>query len=89
LTLDGIAKSVGTHPVHLARAFRQHHYCTIGEYIRKLRVEFACCEITTTDSSLAEIAARTGFYDQSHFSRTFKRIIGVTPREYRAAFRSR
>jgi len=39
LTLDGIAKSVGTHPVHLARAFRQHHYCTIGEYVRKLRFQ--------------------------------------------------
>ncbi|HYR76779.1 MAG TPA: AraC family transcriptional regulator [Pyrinomonadaceae bacterium] len=88
LTLDGIAKSVGTHPVHLARAFRQHHYCTIGEYVRKLRVEFACREMTTTDASLAEIATRTGFYDQSHFSRTFKRIVGVTPGQYRAAFRS-
>lgn len=89
LTLNGIAKSVGTHPVHLARGFRQHHSCTIGEYVRKLRVEFACSEMTATDSSLAEIAARTGFYDQSHFSRTFKRMVGLTPREYRAAFRPR
>lgn len=88
LTLESIAKCVGTHPVHLARAFRQHHYCTIGEYVRRLRVEFACNEMTTTNSSLAEIASRTGFYDQSHFSRTFKRIVGVTPGEYRAGFRS-
>lgn len=88
LTLDSIAKSVGTHPVHLARVFRRHHHCTIGEYIRKLRVEFACREISATDSPLAEIASRAGFYDQSHFSRTFKRIIGITPGEYRAAFRS-
>lgn len=89
LTLNGIAKSVGAHPVHLARAFRQHHYCTIGEYIRKLRVDFACREISRTGDSLAEIASRSGFYDQSHFSRTFKRIIGVTPGEYRTSFRSR
>src|SRR2546427_1801836 len=89
LSLDGIARSVGTHPVHLARMFRRHHQCTIGEYIRKLRIEFACREISTTDCQLAQIASRSGFYDQSHFSRTFKRVIGITPGQYRAAFRSR
>ncbi len=89
LTLDGIARSVGTHPVHLARMFRRYHHCTIGEYLRKLRIEFACREISATDSPLALIASRIGFYDQSHFSRTFKRMIGITPGQYRAAFRSR
>jgi AraC family transcriptional regulator len=88
LTLDGIAKSVGTHPVHLARVFRRYHHCTIGEYVRKLRIEFACREISATDCQLALIASRAGFYDQSHFSRTFKRIMGITPGQYRAAFRS-
>jgi AraC family transcriptional regulator len=89
LTLDRIARSVGTHPVHLARTFRRYHQCTIGEYIRKLRIEFACREISTTDCQLALIASRSGFYDQSHFSRTFKRMMGITPGQYRAAFRSR
>ena len=89
LTLDDIARSVGTHPVHLARMFRRYHHCTIGEYVRKLRIESACREISTTDCQLALIASRTGFYDQSHFSRTFKRMMGITPGQYRAAFRSR
>jgi AraC family transcriptional regulator len=89
LTLDGIATSIGAHPVHLARVFRQNYHCTIGEYIRKLRIEFACREISVTDSPLALIASQSGFYDQSHFSRTFKRIMEITPGEYRAAFRSR
>ena len=89
LALDDIARSVGTHPVHLARIFRRYHHCTIGEYVRKLRIESACHEISTTDSQLALIASRTGFYDQSHFSRTFKRMMGITPGQYRAAFRSR
>jgi len=89
LTLDGIAKSVGTHPIHLARMFRRYHHCTIGEYVRKLRIELACREISTTDCQLALVALRTGFYDQSHFSRTFKRMMGITPGQYRAAFRSR
>jgi AraC family transcriptional regulator len=89
LTLEDIGKSVGTHPVHLARIFRRYHHCTIGEYVRKLRIESACHEISTTDSQLALIASRNGFYDQSHFSRTFKRVMGITPAQYRAAFRSR
>jgi len=89
LTLDGIASSVGTHPVHLARMFRRYHNCTIGEYVRKLRIEFACREMSTADCELALIASRAGFYDQSHFSRTFKRMMGITTRQYRAAFRSR
>ena len=89
LALDDIARSVGTHPVHLARMFRRYHHCTIGEYVRKLRIESACREISTTDCQLALIASQTGFYDQSHFSRTFKRMMGITPGQYRAAFRSR
>ncbi len=89
LTLDDIARSVGTHPVHLARMFRRYHHCTIGEYVRKLRIEFACREMSAHDCQLALIASRAGFYDQSHFSRTFKRAMGITPGQYRAAFRSR
>ena len=89
VALEDVAKSVGIHPVHLARVFRQTYCCTIGEYIRRLRIEFACREVSLTDTPFTEIAVTAGFYDQSHFSRTFKQIVGLTPREYRAAFRSR
>ena len=89
LTLDSIAGSVGIHPIHLSRVFKRKYGCTIGEYVRKLRIEFACREISQTDTPLTEIALTAGFYDQSHFSRTFKRIVGLTPSEYRIAFRPR
>jgi AraC family transcriptional regulator len=88
-TLAGVANSAGVHPTHLARVFRQFYGCTIGEYVRRLRIEFACREISLTDAPLTQIAMTAGFYDQGHFSRTFKRIVGLTPSEYRAAFRSR
>jgi AraC family transcriptional regulator len=88
-TLDRIAATVGTHPVHLARVFRQYHGCTVGEYIRRLRVEFACRELSMTDAPLTHIALAAGFYDQSHLSRTFKKQIGLTPTVYRASFRPR
>ncbi len=87
--LEDVANSAGTHPVHLARVFRQFHHCTVGEYVRQLRIEFACREVSLTDRPLTEIAVAAGFYDQSHFSRTFKHIVGLTPSEYRAAFRPR
>ena len=89
LTLDSIANSIGIDPIHLARVFKLHYGCTIGEYVRKLRIEFACREISLTATPLTEIAVAAGFYDQSHFSRTFKRIVGLTPSEYCVAFRPR
>lgn len=89
LRLDEIANSVGVHPVHLARAFRQCYRCTIGDYIRQLRVEFACQKLSTTDTPLVEIATAAGFYSQSHFSTTFKRYTNMTPAQYRKICRLR
>jgi AraC family transcriptional regulator len=84
LTLAGVAEFAGVHPVSLARAFRRTHHCTVGEYVRKLRIEFACQELTASDASLVEIAFSAGFSEQSHFCRTFKRFTGLTPSQYRS-----
>ncbi len=88
VSLQEMAEQVGVHPVHLARAWRKHFNCTIGEFIRRLRIEAACEEIACSDAPLSEIALGVGFYDQSHFSNTFKRIVGFTPAAYRAICRS-
>ena len=89
LTLATIAQTVGIHPVHLSRVFRIHHQCTIGDYIRRLRIDFVCRELSTDSASLAEIAYQAGFYDQGHLSRVFKRLTGMTPTQYRTSTRSR
>ena len=89
LRLADLAGAVGTHPVYLARAFHDHYHCTIGEYIRRLRIEFATRELVKSDSSLVDIAMAAGFCAQSHFSSTFKRYTGLSPARYRAVFRSR
>lgn len=83
LALGDVAAAVGVHPVHLARRFRRHFGCPLGEYLRKVRVDSACRQLVTSESSLAEIALTTGFADQSHFTKTFRRIMKMTPGEFR------
>lgn len=87
LSLETIAREVGIHPVHLARMFRRYYHCTIGEYVRRVRIENACRRIMTTEAPLSEIALASGFSDQSHFTRIFKRLKGMTPAEYRSEFK--
>jgi AraC family transcriptional regulator len=88
LTLEEIALAVGVHPAHLASVFRAQHGCTVGDYLRRLRIEFACREIARSDTPLVEIALDAGFANQSHFTRIFKRLTGMTPAAYRRAFSS-
>jgi AraC family transcriptional regulator len=83
LTLDEIAAEVGVHPVYLARAFRRHYRCTVGERIRHLRVQLARGRLVASDEPLNQIALDAGFADQSHFSKTFKAVTGFTPSQYR------
>ncbi len=82
-SLTAIATEVGVHPVHLSREFRRYFDCTVGEYMRKLRVEHASHLLAATRTPLAEIANVCGFADQSHFSSTFKRTVGLTPARFR------
>jgi AraC family transcriptional regulator len=82
LTLSEIAAAVRVHPVHLARQFRRTFGCSIGDYLRRTRVEFVCAELGTK-ALLSDIAFRAGFSDQSHLSRVFKRSTGLTPNQYR------
>lgn len=60
----------------------------LGEYVRRLRVDFACRELSNSRKPLAEIATTAGFCDQAHLSRTLKRFTGMTPVEFRSVFRS-
>jgi AraC family transcriptional regulator len=83
LTLGELASEAGVHPVHLARAFRTRYSCSIGDYIRRLRIEAACNSLARSATPISAIAMETGFSDQSHLTRTFKQYMGVAPLEYR------
>jgi len=79
-----LAAEIGVHPAHLARAFRARYGETLGEYVRRLRLEWAAGEMIATDKPLAFLAVEAGFCDQSHFTRAFKRQFGTTPARFRA-----
>jgi AraC family transcriptional regulator len=85
LSLETLASAVHVHPVHLAREFRRHYRCTVGQQIRRLRIEYACEQLATTSRSLSDVALAAGFADQSHFTVTFKKQIGTTPSRFRSA----
>ncbi|MBV8517355.1 MAG: helix-turn-helix domain-containing protein [Acidobacteria bacterium] len=87
-TLAELAREAGVHPVHLATQFRAHFGCTVGEFLRRRRIEFACEEIRGGEASLLDIAQRAGFATQSHFSRVFRAVVGRTPTEFRDATRA-
>ena len=78
-SLAGLARAAGLHPSHLARSFRTALGETIGEYVRRRRVEQSLHALARPELSLAEIAAAAGFADQAHFGRVFKRHFGTTP----------
>jgi AraC family transcriptional regulator len=83
-TLDALAAEARVHPAHLASTFRRHFGRGVATYLRQLRIDYACRALAESDMPLAEIAIASGFSDQSHFGRTFKQLMRVTPAQYRA-----
>jgi AraC-like DNA-binding protein len=84
--LATLAREAGVHEAHLCRAFRETMGCTIGEYVRRVRVSRALV-VVVGGEGLAEAAVRTGFADQAHMTRTFTREFGRSPGRLAAAGR--
>jgi AraC family transcriptional regulator len=83
--LAALAAVAGRHPAHVMRAFRQHVGVTVGEYVRARLIARAGEALRQSDKTLSEVAVAFSFADQSHFSRTFKRFMNMTPDAYRKA----
>ena len=86
IRMRDVARAVGVHPVYLARLFRRLHGCTLATYARRCRVEYAV-RLLEGDEPLAAVALSSGFFDQSHFTRAFQRIVGTPPAEMRRLLR--
>ena len=87
--LASLAAHVELHPSHLARAFRARYGCTIGEYLRRLRLNRVALALALGERPISELVLEQGFADQSHGTRAFRRQFGTTPAAFRRAFRGR
>ena len=83
-SLSGVARSVGVHPAHLGRSFRARFGCTVGEFVRHLRVLHVARELRDTEKPIGQIAIEAGFADQSHCTRVFRKLIVESPARFRA-----
>lgn len=83
LSLKEIAEQVGIHPVHLAQEFKKAYGQTVGEFMRRLRIEEAKHRLLLTDASIASISRVLGFYDHAHFVKVFRMSVGMTPSMFR------
>lgn len=85
--LEEIAAAAGVHSAHLNRLFRRHAGVSTAEYVRRLRAERAARDLSDSDLTIADVAARHGFYDQSHLTNSFRRYLGRSPGAYRRGVR--
>ncbi len=83
VTLQNAAEELAVHPVYLSREFHRRQGVTFGDYLRAVRIEAACDELANGTKRLCDIASDLGFYDQSHFTHTFRKAVGLTPSDYR------
>ena len=79
ISLAELARQAGVSRFHFARQFRLSTGESPMEYLRRARIERSKGILQTGDTTIAEVAATLGFSDQSHFTRTFGRLVGVSP----------
>jgi signal transduction histidine kinase/DNA-binding LacI/PurR family transcriptional regulator/AraC-like DNA-binding protein len=83
LTREDIAHQVGINADYLTDCFRQELGITPMTYLRRYRIRQARELLETSDLSIMQVALEAGFSESAHFTRTFQREVGMTPRAYR------
>ena len=83
ISLTALAEAAGLSMYHFAKAFKQSTGATPHQYVLERKIDLAKQLLRDPNRSVLEASARTGFVDQSHFTKIFHRLVGVTPTEYR------
>lgn len=82
-SLDYLSSCLQIHPAHLSRDFYRYFGATLGNYIRQLKLNKALELMKDKSMNMTAISHQCGFYDQSHFIGTFKKVYGTTPKKLR------
>ena len=86
ISMTVMAEMAGHSATHFNRRFKQLLRVTPTAYLRSVRVQAAQSLLTTTSRSLSEIAINVGYADQSHLTRRFREVTGMTPAAWRKRF---
>jgi AraC-like DNA-binding protein len=88
ITVDALASRLFTNPKYISTYINKHKKQTFRKWINELRIEEAKVILTREpDTTLTDVAHRTGYADKSHFLRQFKELNGVSPTEWRRQVR--
>lgn len=85
ITLTSLARTFNWHPSYISRIFKQHVGQTLTDYLHALRVEMASSLLATTTMNIVDIAFEVGFEHPHTFTRVFKELRGMPPKQYREA----
>jgi AraC-like DNA-binding protein len=83
LTLDGLAARYAMNPSYFSRRFHDECGMSVVECINAARIRKSCLLLKRTEASVLEIAFAVGYNNLSHFNRYFRRLMGMSPRDYR------
>lgn len=83
LTLKTHAEALNVNPSYLSTLFKKETGCTLTEYVNRKRIDHAILLLNSTDMQIQTIALYCGIPDVNYFTKTFKKIVGKTPKEYR------
>jgi len=86
LTNDALSRALHFHPNYITRCMKTYYHCTPMEYLLACRIDRAKLLLAKTNDSIADVAAQVGFQYPPHFSNSFRRLVGVTPMQYRKRF---
>ncbi|WP_273123630.1 response regulator transcription factor [Bacillus weihaiensis] len=84
LTLQGIAERFFLSREHISRRFKQEYHDTVTNYLTTIRIEKAKELLENPFLKVYEVSSKVGYQNEKYFSKVFKKVVGVTPNEYRA-----
>jgi len=83
ITLEEICENLNISVAYASSSFKKHKGISIMRYLRELKIQRAKDLLDENEKTMLEISLLLGFHDQSHFTKTFKMLVGMSPTEYK------